>query len=56
MMIDDTVRLAFVYMYCWEKFLVDQFGPSLPNQSWYGQVISLKPGLINQLSASVALI
>ena len=43
MMIDDAVKLVCVCTcYCWEKFLGNQFGQSLPNQSWYGQVISLK--------------
>ena len=42
MMIDDTVKLGCVHVNCWEKFLGNQFGQSLPNQSWYGQVVSLK--------------
>ena len=29
MMIDNTVRLLRVYMYYWEKFLVDQFARSV---------------------------
>ena len=42
MMIDDTLRLVVCTWFFLDKFLVNQFAPSLPNQSWYGQVISLK--------------
>ena len=34
-MIDETVGLVCVCKcYCWEKFLGNEFGQSLPNQSW----------------------
>ena len=37
-----------VYAYCWEKVLVDQYCSSLLNQSWYGEVISLKLDWLKQ--------
>ena len=48
MMIDDRVRLVCVHVI--DKFLVNQFGPSLPSQSWYGQVISPKLRLIPKIN------
>ena len=42
MTIGNMVRLVYVHMLLLREILCNEFGQSLPNQSWYGQVISTK--------------